>query len=123
MKKSLDKQKASFGHAFDGIRWAFTHHPNFRIHSVLTIGVLAASWYFSITRLELVILLFAITLGFVAEMINTSIESMTDLITSEWREHAKIAKDVSAGMMLVVAIGDSVIAGIIFVPYIMEAFA
>lgn len=122
MKKSLDKQKASFEHAFDGIRWAFTHHPNFRIHSVLTIGVLAASWYFSITRLELVILLFAITLGFVAEMINTSIESMTDLITSEWREHAKIAKDVSAGMMLVVAIGDSVIAGIIFVPYIMEAF-
>ena len=40
-------------------------------------------------------------------MINTSIESMTDLITSDWKKEAKIAKDVSAGMMLLTAIVSS----------------
>ena len=44
---------------------------------------------------------------------------MTDLITKEWREEAKIAKDVSAGMMLTVAIGAVCVALVIFGPYIL----
>lgn len=53
-----------------------------------------------------------------AEMINTSIESVTDLVTTEWKKEAKIAKDVSAGMMLTVAIGAAAVAALIFWPYI-----
>jgi diacylglycerol kinase (ATP) len=52
-------------------------------------------------------------------MINTALESMTDLITKEWRQEAKIAKDVSAGMMLTIAIGAVSIALYIFMPYIL----
>lgn len=70
----------------------------------------------------MVIILFIIMLGLVCEMINTALESMTDLITSEWREKAKIAKDVSAGMMLMTAIGAVIIASIIFYPYIIRTF-
>lgn len=51
-------------------------------------------------------------------MINTSLESMTDLITKEWRSEAKIAKDVAAGMMLLVATGAVIVALVIFAPYI-----
>ncbi|MBI4066818.1 diacylglycerol kinase family protein, partial [Candidatus Gottesmanbacteria bacterium] len=54
------------------------------------------------------------------EMINTSIEAMTDLITSEWRQQAKIAKDVSAGMMLLTAIGAILVALFIFLPKIVK---
>ena len=43
---------------------------------------------------------------------------MTDLITKEWREEAKIAKDVAAGMMLTVAVGALAVALIIFLPYL-----
>ncbi len=52
-------------------------------------------------------------------MINTSLESMTDLITKEWRSEAKIAKDVAAGMMLTVSLGAFVVALIIFIPYLV----
>jgi len=51
-------------------------------------------------------------------MINTAIESVTDLMTSKWRKEAKIAKDVSAGMMLLVAFGAIFVAICIFSPYI-----
>lgn len=65
-------------------------------------------------------LIMAIAFGFGAEMINTSIEAMTDLITTEYRQQAKIAKDVSAGMMLLIAIGTVILALIIFLPRILS---
>lgn len=70
----------------------------------------------------MIVIFFVILLGLVAEMINTALESMTDLITQEWREKAKIAKDVSAGMMLLTAIGAVIIASFIFYPYITHSF-
>ncbi len=75
--------------------------------------------FFGISTVEMTIIIFTIVLGLTSEMINTSIEAMTDLITHEWKEEAKIAKDVSAGMMLVVSIGAAIVGSIIFVPYIL----
>ncbi len=56
----------------------------------------------------------------VAEMVNTTIESMVDLITSEWRQNAKVAKDVSAGMVLVSSVFAVIIGIYIFVPKILN---
>jgi diacylglycerol kinase (ATP) len=53
-------------------------------------------------------------------MINTSIEAMTDLITTEHRQNAKIAKDVAAGMMLTTAFGAVIVALFVFVPHILQ---
>lgn len=88
------------------------------MHLVLSALALAGAWWFSVTRTELLILVFTIILGLSAEMINTALESMTDLITREWRQEAKIAKDVSAGMMLITAFGALIVAAVIFLPYI-----
>lgn len=68
----------------------------------------------------MIIIVFTIILGLTAEMINTSLESMTDLITKEWHQEAKIAKDVSAGMMLVVSFGAVIVALLIFLPYLRQ---
>lgn len=122
MKKILKRHHISLKHASDGLLWAFSTQPNFKIHFFLSLIAVVMAVYFRITRGEMVIILFVIMLGLVAEMINTALESMTDLITSEWREKAKIAKDVSAGMMLLTAIGAVIIAGIIFYPYITRTF-
>jgi diacylglycerol kinase (ATP) len=59
-------------------------------------------------------------LGIITEMLNTSIESITDLVSNEWRMEAKIAKDVAAGMMLLTAIGALVVASVIFLPKIIN---
>ncbi len=118
MKEILRKHHISFKNAFSGIFWAIQTQPNFRVHIILSVFAIAAGLYLRITQVELSIIVFTIVLGLTAEMINTSIESMTDLITKEWRAQAKIAKDVSAGMMLTVAIGAVVVAVTIYLPYI-----
>ena len=52
--------------------------------------------------------------------VNTSIEDMTDLITTEHKQEAKTAKDVAAGMVLVTSIGAAVVGAYIFLPYILN---
>ena len=116
MNKLLRQHGVSFRNAFAGLWWALTTQPNFKVHIFLSVVALSLGWFFHISEIEFTIIIFTIVLGLSAEMINTAIESMTDLITKEWRSEAKIAKDVSAGMMLVVAIGAVFVAGIIFIP-------
>lgn len=57
-----------------------------------------------------------------AEMINTSIEEMVNLIANDHRKEAKIAKDVAAGMVLVTALGSIIVGVLIFTPYILKLF-
>lgn len=109
----------SFKNALHGVIWAFTTQPNFRVHIFLSALAIIGGIIFQVSYLEITVLIMAIVFGFGAEMINTSIEAMTDLITSEYRQQAKIAKDVSAGMMLVIAFGTVVLALIIFLPRIL----
>lgn len=120
MREVINRHHISFKHAFAGLHWAFTTQPNFRIHFVLSVLALALGLILGISRIEMVVIIFTVILGISAEMINTAIEAMTDLITKEWRTEAKIAKDVSAGMMLLTAIGATIVAGYIYIPYLVE---
>jgi len=76
--------------------------------------------YFQINYIEWIVIIFTIFVGLVIEMVNTSIEATTDAIDLKVREDIKIAKDVSAGAMLIYAIGALVIAAIIFLPKISK---
>lgn len=123
MKKLLRQHHISFKNAFAGFFWAVRTQPNFRVHLTLSALALWGAWYFQISRLETIIILFTIVLGLIAEMINTALEAMTDLITKEWRAEAKIAKDVAAGMMLTCAVGAFLVAVVIFWPYLVPQFS
>jgi len=118
MKEVIRKHTISFKHAFAGLGWAIRTQPNFRIHLALSVLAIGLGAFFHITHTEWAIIIFTIVLGLTAELINTAIESMTDLITKEWREEAKIAKDVAAGMMLTTAIGAVIVACIVFGQYL-----
>lgn len=109
----------SFGYAFEGIHHALRHNQNLQIHFLAAILVMVAAWFYHITHVEQAILVVTILVAISAEMINTSLEEMTDLITLEHRKEAKAAKDVAAGMVLITAIGSIIIAAIIFLPYIL----
>ncbi len=78
--------------------------------------------YFRINRYEMSILGMVILLVISSEMINTAIEEMVNLITSERKKEAKIAKDVAAGMVLVAAVGAAIIGSLIFTPYVLKLF-
>lgn len=83
------------------------------------ICVCIAGIYLSISSLEWLILIFTFNLVLVSEMINTAMEAIVDLITLEKNQNAKIAKDVSAGMVLVSAIFAVIIGVYIFLPKIL----
>lgn len=120
MREILRRHHISFVNAASGLKWSLISQPNFKIHTFLAALAIVTGLYFRISRIEMLIIIFTVVLGFVAEMLNTSIEAVTDLVTTEWHKQAKIAKDVAAGMMLTVAIGAVVIAFVIFYPYIFK---
>lgn len=122
MIERLKRHHISFKNAIAGLKYAFSTQPNFLIHVTLSILVIIVGVLFKITPIEMTILILTIVIGLSAEMINTSLESITDLVTEEWRKNAKIAKDVSAGMMLLTAIGAVFIAFIILAPYFNRLF-
>ena len=112
----------SFIYAFEGIFYALRDNRNIRIHFIVAVLVVFAGVFFRVNRFEMGIIGIMILLVIMAEMINTAIEEMVDLIVSEHKVQAKIAKDVAAGMVLVAVVG-SVIAGIfIFTPHVVKLF-
>src|SRR3989344_2749692 len=93
-----------------------------RVHLAVAILVIVASIFFKVSPFEMGILGVMILLVLSAEMINTSIEEMTNLITREHRKEAKIAKDVSAGMVLVVIVGSVIVGVLVFLPHVLRLF-
>lgn len=116
----LLKHHTSFKNAISGIVWIVKTQHNFQVHLLLAILAFLLGILLSVSRFEMLLILTTIFFGIVAEMINTALEAITDLVTIEWRKEAKIAKDVSAGMMLVVALGALIIGLYIFIPKILS---
>lgn len=110
--------KSSLPFALAGIWFAIKYNQNMRFHLLAGLVVVIASIYFKVTPFEMGILGVMILLVLCAEMINTAIEEMANLITKEHREEARIAKDVGAGMVLLTAMGSIIVAILIFVPHI-----
>lgn len=114
----MENHVISFKMALSGIRYAVRTQPNFLVHTIAATLVILSGIAFRLSFAEWIAVTLAIVLVFSVEMVNTAIESMTDLITKDYHTEAKIAKDVSAGMVLVVAIGASLIGVLVFGPKI-----
>jgi diacylglycerol kinase len=110
----------SFKYALQGVWFAFSNNQNLQIHLAIAVLVAVMSVVFRINGFEMGILGVIILLVIAAEMINTAIEEMVDLITNEHRQEAKIAKDVAAGMVLVTAVGSVIVGMLVFLPHILR---
>ena len=95
----------SFEHAYRGMISAVRTQRNMRFHVAVAVLVLVASLLVGVSKLELAILVLTILLVFVTEMFNTAMEFVVDMVTSEYHPLAKLAKDVSAGAVLVSSVG------------------
>lgn len=118
--RKMKKIRNSFKYAIEGIWTSFKTERNMKIHIFIMILVIIAGIILKINKSEWIIciILFAIVIG--SELFNTSIETIVDMVMLEKNEKAKIAKDVSAGAVLVVAIGAAIIGLVIFVPRILN---
>lgn len=110
LKKFID----SFNNAVTGILTAIKTELNLRSHFIIAILVVFLSLFFNFTRMEFLMLLFAITLVLIAEMFNTVAEKLVDMITKEYHPLARIIKDVSAGAVLISALNAVVVGYLLF---------
>ena len=74
------------------------------------------------SALEWAVLALLIVMVVAAEMVNTMVEALVDLVTTEYHPLAKVAKDVVAGVVLLTAIGAVVVGLLIFGPKALAAF-
>ena len=107
--------------ALNGIIHAFKTEKNLRNDYVIGALVLFVSLFFNLTRVELICLV--ITIGFVifAEMINSTVEYIVNLITTDYNLDAKAAKDIAAGGVLISSIISVIVAYLLFVDKIRQA--
>lgn len=120
MKTKTKKLINSFKYAIEGIISSFRTEQNMKIHVFIMIVVIILGIILKLSALEWIILTIVIALVISAELFNTTIETVVDMITKEKNEKAKLAKDVAAGAVLVLAIGSVVVGLIIFIPKILE---
>lgn len=111
----------SIGHAIDGVISVFKTERNLRIDYVIGLFVLLSSLFFNFTKTEFACL--CLTIGFVifAEMINSTVEYVVDLITDKYDERAKAAKDIAAGGVFISSVVAVVVAYFLFVDKIYMA--
>jgi diacylglycerol kinase (ATP) len=102
--------------AIEGILHAAKTQRHVRYHFYSAAAVLMLSYLLGITRTELLIVALAVITVLLAELLNTSIETVVDLFSPEHCEEARIAKDVAAGAVLVTAVGAAVIGYVILSP-------
>ena len=108
--------------AIEGILWAAKSERHIRYHFFAALAVLFLAMFFKISALEFFLLVLAAELVIFAELMNTAIETVVDLVTEDYHELAKLAKDVSAGAVLVTSIGAVVLGYLVLSGHIFPLF-
>ncbi len=106
----------SFKYAIEGIKSSLKTERNLKIHFVFMILVIICGIIFKISLLEWLICISLFALVISAELFNTAIEITVDLAMPKINPKAKLAKDISAGAVLVTAFLSAIIGLIIFIP-------
>ena len=113
----------SFKYAFSGISYVLNTSRNFKIQLIFAVTILMIGFLLQISQSNYVILIATIMSVLILEILNTSIESIVDLVVKkEFSSLAKISKDTSAGAVLLASINSVIIAVYIFVPKIKLLF-
>lgn len=103
-------------HAVDGVVFVIRTQRNARIHVGMAVVVTAVGLWLGLDRQDWSIL--AITIGavLVGETVNTAVEALVDLLSPQFHEQAKVAKDVAAGAVLLLSIAAIIVGLLVLGP-------
>lgn len=119
MHYDFKKQVRSFKYAWKGITSCVGKEQNLSFHLIATVVVVAMGFFFGITRMEWIAVVGCIGLVIAAELANSAIEKLVDLVSPTRHPLAGQVKDIAAGAVLVCAIASAIIGLIVFVPYLI----
>ena len=110
------KRGVGFKYAFRGI-WLLLHNEhNAWIHCFIGICTIIAGFILDISATEWIAIVIVCGCVLAAEALNTAIERLADVISSEYNEAIKTIKDLSAGGVLLMAVAAAITGIIIFIP-------
>lgn len=120
LKVKSKKLVNSFKYAGEGIVSSLKTERNMKIHVIIMFLVILAGVLLKINKEEWITCIICFAIVIAGELFNTAIETVVNIVMPYRNEKAKLAKDISAGGVLVLAIGAAIIGLIIFVPKIIE---
>ena len=109
-KKSIVE---SFNASIQGLLYALKTQRNMRVHITFALVFIVAGILF-LERIDFLILTLVITFVLLAEMVNTALEIIVDLVEERFHKLARIAKDVAAGAVLIASLSAIMIGYILF---------
>ena len=118
----LRKWLKSTNFAIEGVLHGAKTQRHLRYHFFSTAFVLFLSFLLGVTRMEFVAISLAVMLVITAEMLNSAVEVVVDILSPEYSERARVAKDIAAGAVLISAFGAAVLGYIILFPYLKMLF-
>ena len=93
-KQEYKKILNSFKYAIQGFFSAFKTEKNMKIHTLAMFIVIVLGIWLKLNPIQWCLIVVAIVLVISAELFNTAIETVVDMISPEKNEKAKIAKDI-----------------------------
>ena len=115
-KSARAKFVGGFAFAFAGLSYCFKTQINFRVHTAISLLVIILGVVLGLSWAEWALLVTVIIVVMTAEMVNTMVESLVDLVTQDYHPLAGIAKDIAAGVVLLTAVGAVVVGVFLFLP-------
>jgi len=116
---SIKARLKSFRYAFAGLNSFFSTEHNAIIHLLMTLIAFSAAVFYNVTKVEAIAITLAIGFVWTAELLNTAIEKLADLISRDHHPEIKFIKDVSAAAVLLSAITALITGAIIFLPKLL----
>lgn len=116
MKNSFVAFVLSFYYAGAGVVHVALTQRNMRVHIFIALATAILGVWFAISLTEWAIISLAMGGVFGAEMVNTAVERLVDLVSPEYHNLAKVAKDSAAGAVLIMAIFASITGLLVFLP-------
>jgi diacylglycerol kinase len=108
----------SFHYSIKGLSKTFRDEPNLKIQSIIAIIVITLGCFLNIEKWEWIMIIFAIGLVIIAELVNSAVERITDVLKPRINGYVKEIKDIMAAAVFVSALIAVIVGLIIFVPYI-----
>ncbi len=111
--------RRSFSNAFRGLATAYRTERSFRLQSLAAVALVAILFLLPLQAWERAVLLLVATLVLVLELVNSSLERLTDLAKPRLHAYAGEIKDLMSGAVLLASIGAAVLGAFILGPYLL----
>ena len=119
-QRGIKRFTNSVKNSVNGLIYAYVNEQSLTLHAILTLIVLVSGFYFHISKMQWAILVIVVSIVMITELLNTAIEAVVDLVTNEYHELAKIAKDCASAAAFVSSLLATGLYLYVFMPQIYK---